>query len=123
VIGPGVGWQFWDDKVKFLLLEGGLAYSYEDRYVGNNDDFLSARFALDFRYTLRKNLTFGDQFVIYPKLDQGGEYTHRNESYVLSHIWAQWNLKLSNIWDRNSDPSSGIEKDDFQWILAIHRTF
>lgn len=71
MIGPGVGWQFWDDKVKFQFLEGGLAYSYEDRYVGNNDDCLSARLAFALRYTLRKSLAFGDQFVVYPKTGSG----------------------------------------------------
>jgi hypothetical protein len=123
VVGPGVGYQFWDDEVKFLLLEGGLAYSYEDLYEGQNKDYISARLAADFRYKFGKYLTFGDQFVIYPNLEYGGEYTLRNEAYILSPIGAGWNLKLSNIWERNSDPSPGIEKDDFQWILALQYTF
>jgi len=123
VIGPGVGYQFWDDEVKFFLLEGGLAYAYEDLYTGQNRDYLSARLAADFRYRFGKYLTFGDQFVIYPNLEYGGEYTLRNEAYILSPVGAGWNLKLSNIWERNSDPPPGIVKDDFTWILALQYTF
>ena len=123
VVGPGVGYQFWDDEVKFLLLEGGLAYAYEDLYEGQNKDYISARLAADFRYKFGKYLTFGDQFVIYPNLEYGGEYNLRNEAYLLSPIGAGWNLKLSNIWDRNSDPSPGIEKDDFLWLLALQYAF
>lgn len=123
VVGPGAGYQFWDDEEKFLLLEGGLAYSYEDRYEGQNFDYIAARLAADFRYKFGKYLTLGDQFVIYPNLEYGGEYTLRNEAYILSPIGASWNLKLSNIWDRNSEPPPGIKKDDVLWILALQYTF
>jgi putative salt-induced outer membrane protein YdiY/sRNA-binding regulator protein Hfq len=123
VVGPGAGYQFWDDEVKFFLLEGGVAYAYEDLYTGQNRDYISARVAADFRYKLGKYLTFGDQFVIYPNLEYGGEYTLRNEAYILSPIGAGWNLKLSNIWERNSDPPPGIIKDDLTWILALQYTF
>ena len=123
VVGPGAGYQFWDDDVKFLLLEGGVAYSYEDLYVGQNKDYISARLAADFRYKFGKYLSFGDQFVIYPNLEYGGEYTLRNEAYILSPIGAGWNLKLSKIWERNSEPPPGIKKDDFLWILALQYTF
>jgi putative salt-induced outer membrane protein YdiY len=123
VVGPGVGYQFWDDEVKSFLLEGGLAYSYEDLYEGQNQDYISARLAADFRYRFGKYLTFGDQFVIYPSLKHSGEYNLRNEAYILSPIGARWNLKLSNIWERNSDPSPGIDKDDIQWILALQYVF
>ncbi|NWF55494.1 MAG: DUF481 domain-containing protein [Syntrophaceae bacterium] len=123
VVGPGVGYQFWDDEVKFLLFEGGLAYSYEDLYEGQNKDYLAARLAADFRYKFGKYLSVGDQLVIYPSLEYGGEYTLRNEAYILSPVGAGWNLKLSNIWDRNSEPPPGIEKDDFLWILALQYAF
>lgn len=123
VVGPGVGYQFWDDEVKFFLLEGGVAYSYEDLYEGQNRDYISARLAADFRYKFGKYLTFGDQLVVYPSLEYGGKYTLRNEAYILSPIGAGWNLKLSNIWERNSDPPPEVKKDDFLWLLALQYTF
>ena len=123
VVGPGVGYQFWDDEVKFLLLEGGVAYSYEDLYEGKNRDSISARLAADFRYKFGKYLTFGDQLVVYPSMEYGGEYTLRNEAYILSPIGAGWNLKLSNIWERNSNPSPEVKKDDLLWLLALQYTF
>jgi putative salt-induced outer membrane protein YdiY len=123
VVGPGAGYQFWDDEVKFFLLEGGLAYSYEDLYEGQNRDYLSARLAADFRYKFGKYLTFGDQLAVYPSLEYGGEYNLRNEAYILSPIGAGWNLKLSNIWERNSDPAPEVKKDDLLWLLALQYTF
>jgi len=123
VVGPGVGYQIWDDEVKFFLVEGGAAYSYEDRYTGQNKDSVSARLAGDIRYKFGKYISVGDNFTIYPSLTYGGQYTLRNEAYILSPLFASWNLKLSNIWERNSDPSPGILKDDLMWILALQYTF
>lgn len=123
VVGPGAGYQFWEDEVKSFLLEGGLGYAYEDLYTGQNRDYLSARLAADFRYKFGKYLTFGDQFVLFPNLDYGGEYTLRNEAYILSPMGAGFNLKLSNIWERDSDPPPGVIKDDFTWILALQYAF
>lgn len=123
VVGPGVGYQIWDDEVKMLLVEGGVAYSYEDRYAGQNFDYMAARLAADFRYKFGKYVTFADQLVIYPSLKYGGEYTLRNEASLLSPLGASWSLKFSNIFERNSDPPPGVEKDDVQWILALQYSF
>ena len=123
VVGPGVGYQIWDDDVKFFLVEGGVAYGYEDRYTGQNKDYLTARLATDIRYKIGKYLSVGDNLTIYPSLSYGGQYTLRNEAYILSPLGAGWSLKLSNIWDRNSDPSPGVLKDDLLWILALQYAF
>ena len=123
LVGPGVGYQIWDDEVKFFLVEGGVAYGYEDRYTGANKDYMSARMAADIRYKFGKYISVGDYLTIYPSLTYGGQYTLRNEAYILSPLGAGWSLKLSNIWDRNSDPSPGVLKDDFLWILALQYAF
>ena len=123
VVGPGAGYQIWDDDVKFFLVEGGVAYGYEDRYTGQNKDYLTARLATDIRYKFGKYLSVGDNLTIYPSLSYGGQYTLRNEAYILSPLGAGWSLKLSNIWDRNSDPSPGVLKDDLLWILALQYAF
>jgi len=123
VVGPGVGYQIWDDPVKSLMVEGGVAYSDEDRYEGENKNYLTARLGADFKYALAKFITFADQFVIYPNLEYGGEYTLRNEASLLSPLGASWALKLSNIYERNSDPPPGILKDDLTWILGLQYSF
>ncbi len=123
VVGPGVGYQIWDDPVKSFLVEGGVAYSDEDRYEGENKNYLTARLGADFKYAFAKFITFADQLVIYPSLEDVGEYTLRNEASLLSPLGASWALKLSNIYERNSDPPPGILKDDLTWILGLQYSF
>jgi putative salt-induced outer membrane protein YdiY len=123
VVGPGVGYQIWDDPVKSLAVEGGLAYAYEDRYEGENEEYPTARLGTDFKYALAKIITFADQFVIYPNLDYVGRYKLRNEASLLSPLGASWALKLSNIYERDSDPAPGFLKDDLTWILGLQYSF
>jgi putative salt-induced outer membrane protein YdiY len=122
-VGPGVGYQVWEDDVKFLFLEGGLVYLNENYRTAPDTDGISARLAANFRYTFSKYLTFTDFLQVYPSLNYGGQFTLRNEAAILSPLGSGWALKLSNIWDYNSDPPYGISKNDLMWILGLQYSF
>jgi putative salt-induced outer membrane protein YdiY len=123
IVGPGAGYQLWDDPVKSLFFEAGVTYFHDDR-IGNPDkEWVAARLAGNFRYRLFKIITFADLIEAYPSLTYGGEYTLRNEASLTSPLGASWSLKLSNIWRRDSDPPPGIERDDFTWILGLQYSF
>ena len=123
VAGPGIGYQIWDDKVKSLSVEAGVSYIWEDRKVGQDDNWATARISADFWYKFGKIVTFSDLLIIYPSLKTGGEYFLRNEAALTSPLGAGWALRLANIWDRDSDPAPGILKDDLTWILSLQYTF
>jgi putative salt-induced outer membrane protein YdiY len=122
-VGPGVGYQIWDEEDRKLGLEAGLSYINEDLDEGEDNDWIAGRLGMNFAYKLFDRIIFIDQFVIYPNLDETGEYTFRNEAALITDINAVWALKLSNIWNHNSDPESDLDKDDFTWILGVQYTF
>ena len=122
-VGPGVGYQLWEDDIKFLFLEGGLVYLNENYRSAQDRDGISARLAANFRYAFSKYLTFTDFLQVYPSLNYGGEFTLRNEAAILSPLGAGWAMKLSNIWDYNSDPPYGVSKNDLLWILGLQYSF
>jgi len=122
-VGPGVGYQIWEDDDKALGLEAGISYTSEDRDVGEDNDWISARIGANFLYRLFSNILFTDQFIIYPNLDDTGEYTLRNEAALVTDIGASWAFRLSNIWERNSDPGPDLEQDDFTSILGLQYSF
>ena len=122
-VGPGVGYQIWEEDDKALGLEAGVSYTSEDRDVGEDTDWLAARVGINFLYRLFANVLFTDQFVIYPNLDDTGEYTLRNEASLVTDIGADWAFRLSNIWERDSDPGPVLEQDDFTWILGLQYSF
>ena len=122
-IGPGIGYQVWEDAVKSLLFEAGLTYFNWDRYDGEDEDGISARLALDFKYSIFSWLAFGDRFQFYPTLGEGGLYFWRNEAALSAPLSPRWSLKLANILDFNSDPAPGIKKTDVQWLGGLQFSF
>ena len=122
-VGPGVGYQVWDDLIKSLLFEAGVAYFSEDHVNNPDEHWTAARLAGKFRYKFFSLITFSEQIEFYPNLDHGGEYTLRNEAALISPLGTTWSLKLSNIWRRDSDPPPGIQRDDLTWILGLQYSF
>ena len=122
-VGPGAGYQIWEEDDKALGLEAGISYTSEDRDMGEDTDWISARIGANFHYRLFSKVLLTEQLVIYPNLDETGEYTLRNEAALVTDIWANWAFRLSNIWERNSDPGPLLEKDDFTWIIGLQYSF
>jgi len=123
VVGPGVGYQIWDDPIKFLLFEIGVSYFSEDLKKGEDDNWITGRVAGNFSYTFWDKIIFSEQFIVYPSLENFGEYQLRNEAAVTSALGAKWALKFTNILEHDSDPPEGVKKSDLYWILALQYSF
>jgi putative salt-induced outer membrane protein YdiY len=122
-VGPGVGYQVWEDPIKFLLFEAGLSYFNLDRYDGEDQGGLTARLGWDFRYNILKWLIFTDGFQFYPTIGEGGDYFFRNEAALNVPLSTHWSLKFANIVDYNSNPSPGFKRTDVQYIGALQFSF
>lgn len=123
VTGPGVGYQFWDDETRSLLLEAGLSYFSEDLKEGEDKDWITARLAGDLRYRFAGTLEFADQLIVYPSLEKGSDYKLRNEASLTSPLVSGWSLKLANILEHDGNPPEGVERNDWHWILALQYSF
>ena len=122
-VGPGAGYQIWEEDDKSLSLEAGVSYTSEDRDEGKDTSWLSARLGANYMQKLFGRVIFTDQFVIYPDLEDTGEYLLRNEASVVTDIGAKLAFKLSNIWERDSAPDPGLDEDDLTWILGLQYSF
>ncbi len=122
-IGPGVGYQIWEDAVKALAIEGGLSYLSESHYVAANTDSWTARLGARFKYSLGKYLVFTDQATYYPSIEHSGEYLVRNEAAVSAPLGAKWAMRLSHILDYASNPPDEKKKTDTNTILGLQYKF
>lgn len=118
-LGPGVGYQFWDDAVKSLSAEAGLAYFSEDLAEGEDRDWITARLAGSLSYRVLDTVIFTDQLVLYPSLENAKDFKLRNEAALTSPLAAGWSLKLANILDHDSNPPEDIERNDWYSTLAL----
>lgn len=123
IVGPGMGYQIWDDPVKALAIETGASYFSDNMRHGDDSDYATARFGLNFRYSLLKFFVFTDSLTYYPSLERFSTYTLRNESALTTPLGARWALTLANILQYDSEPTSGIGKTDNQWILGLQYLF
>lgn len=123
VVGPGAGYQLWDDDKKSLAFEGGLAYYNVDRSAGSDDSWLSARLATIFDYTFDLGPEFSDTLTVYPSLENS-DFTLRNEAAITSPVAYGWALQLRNIIEHDSNPAApGVKKTDYSWILGLNYAF
>lgn len=123
IVGPGVGYQIWDDDIKALALEAGIAYFSEDRVNEEDDQWITARLAAKFRYKFAEWLRFTEHLIIYPQLESVGDYTLRNEATLITHLGSAWSLRVANIWERDSAPAMGVKKDDFKTSVNLQYSF
>ncbi len=84
-----------------------------------DDDWITARLTANLSWKIKESLIFTDSLVIYPSLDDTGEYQLRNEAAITSPPIAGWSLRLANIIEHDSNPPVNIEKDDIYWILSL----
>ena len=123
IVGPGMGYQVWDDPVKSLSFEAGLSYENISRYEGKDDSVLTARLGGAFRYKFFDLIVFSERLLFYPSLGHGGDFIFRNEAALTVPLSARWALRLANIVDYDSNPTVGIKKTDSQDILSLQFSF
>lgn len=122
-VGPGMGFQIWEDPRKSLGMEAGLVYISESRYDAENEDSWAARLAASFRYNFSKYLIFTDLIEAFPDIENTDQYRLRNEAAISAPLGAKWALRLSHIWDYSSDPPPDTEKTDTAAILGLQYKF
>ncbi len=123
IVGPGVGYQIWDDPVKFLLFEAGISYFSNDYTHTEDKRYFTARVSSNFHYYILSNLAFSELIIVYPSLENAKNFTLRNEAAFTSPIAAGWGLKFANIFDYNNNPPAGVSTTDLQWILGVQYSF
>ena len=123
VIGPGAGYQVWDEEKKSLSVEGGLAY-FSDNYIdAEDDDWITARLAGLLRYEILSSMTFTDHLIIYPSLEEFGDFQLRNEAAITTPLASGWAIRFANILEYNSAPPGDIKDTDINWILTMQYSF
>jgi putative salt-induced outer membrane protein YdiY len=117
-VGPGIGYQIWEDPVKALALEAGASYVSENHKSGTDDDYWAARFGTNFRYNILNFLIFTDRFLYFPSLESS-QYTLRNEAAITAPLVSGWALRLAYILQYNDQPARGVKTTDNTYILGL----
>lgn len=123
IVGLGLGYRFLNTDRITLELEAGVTFFSEDLELGQDDQFISGRGAMTLTVKILENLLFKNYLLYYPSFDDPKEYRLRNEAGLISQMGKGWSVKLTHIFDQNSNPSPGVEDKDQQFIFAIQYAF
>lgn len=125
ITGLGLGYQFWNDEVKLLELQLGVAYFSDNRIVGPHYKFMSGRLSFVFSYTFLTYFSIENTTLYYPSLENADQSKIRSESSLISRLGVGWSLKFTYILDKDSLSSQipGVEDVDNKFIYAIQYSF
>ncbi len=125
ITGLGLGYQFWNDEVKLLELQAGIAFFSDNRIVGPHFKFMSGRFSFVFSYTFFTYFSIENITLYYPSLEDTDQKKIRSESSLISRLSTDWSLKFTYILDTDSLSSQtpGIEDVDNKFIFAIQYSY
>ena len=122
IVGPGVGYQVWEEPSKALALEAGISYLNIDRERQGDQRWITARFAANCRFKLTKWLVFTDRLVLYPSLENS-IFPMRNESALRTTVGGKWSLKLADVFEYVNKPAIGRKSPDSLLTIGLQYAF
>lgn len=122
--GAGLGYQFVEtDRVKFSS-EGGLSYVNEDFYVAEDDDFVAGRLAYNLdAWIIEEWLRFVQNVSWLVNLDDTGDWLLYTDTSLRLKISKNWSASAGLIYNYESDPPPGTEKEDTTYLLGLAYEF
>lgn len=125
ITGLGPGYQFWNDEVKSLELQIGVAYFSDERIVGPHYKFWSGRLSMVFSYTFLTYFSIENFTLYYPSLETSDKSKIRSETSLISRLGVGWSLRFTYVLDKDSLSSRipGVEDVDNKFIYSIQYSF
>lgn len=123
IAGLGAGWDAVKEPAYALSLEAGVSFRDDDYEQGQDDGVLSGRLAAKGSWTISEFATLSDSLVVYPNLEESGEFLLRNELKLVNALGGNWAFEAAYIVDRNSDPPPGVKETDHALLLSLRFTF
>jgi putative salt-induced outer membrane protein YdiY len=123
IVGPGIGYQVWEEPDKALALEAGIAYFNRDLENEGDQSWISARLAANIRYKLTKWLVFTDRLGLFPSLENANDFLLRNEAALTTVVGAGWSLKLADVLEYVNNPANERKSTDSLFTVGLQYDF
>jgi putative salt-induced outer membrane protein YdiY/small nuclear ribonucleoprotein (snRNP)-like protein len=121
--GGGISCAWLDEPDLALRTEGGVDYVNEDRKRGKDGSFVALRAALTFHWKITKWLSFREFDEIFPSTEDFRKFVNRSETSLAFSMWKGFGLAFVVIWDYDSRPPEGRERNDEQYMATLTYAF
>jgi putative salt-induced outer membrane protein YdiY len=122
--GAGLGYQFWDDDIKFLSFEAGPGYTYESFKTGEQRNYATARWAVRFHYwVLEDKLQFFHDHEGLISVEDVDDTLVRTHTGFRIPVYEGFDLLAQFDYDYKNKPAAGAEQADYRYILGVGYIF
>ena len=123
-LGLGGGYQILEQPLINLSVEGGLAYINEDLEDDLDDDYQSARWALNFdKYLFDKVIQFFHFHEGFLALEGEKDIFIRSRTGFRIPVYKAFNATLQFNYDWDKKPSAGRKKSDSMYLFNLGYQF
>ncbi len=124
VIGIGSGYQFYENKITNLSLEGGINYVNENYIEAADDSYSSGRWALTYdRYFYDKAFQFFHFHEGFISLEDSDDLFIKSRTGFRVPLFDHFNATLQYNLDWEKTPSVGREKSDKTLMFTLGYSF
>lgn len=119
-LGVGGGYQVFETKKTFLLLELGANNVNTDFDLGVDQNYPAARFALDFsRKFFDSEVQFFNRDVFFNSLDDSENQFLRTQTGLRLPIVERLNSTIQYNYDWDNNPAPGRRSEDKTWLFTL----
>lgn len=121
--GGGAGVRWFQRPDLSLDLFTGLAHTSTEYRRAVDDTNLELILGEELVWNLSSTSSLQQRFVIYPSLENTGEYRATLDASLVTAINGAWNMKVSLAARYKSDPPAGLSKTESLFVVGLAYRF
>ncbi len=121
--GVGVGYQWVETPTFNLNTEAGVSYVYEEYSNDGNDDRVALRLAYHIDKALNDKISLFHNLEWLPAFNDPSDYNLNADAGIQAKITGKLISQLKVVYQRDSTPAPGAEKNDIRFVLGLGYSF
>jgi putative salt-induced outer membrane protein len=117
--GIGLGYQWIESPDFNLSTEAGVSYVYEDYSNDGNQDRVALRLAYHIDKKLNESVSVFHNLEWLPAFNDPADYNLNADAGIKAKLTGSLFSELKAVYQRDSTPAPGAEKNDIRFILGV----
>jgi putative salt-induced outer membrane protein YdiY len=117
--GVGVGYQWFESADFNLSTEAGVSYVYEDYSNDGQEDRVALRLAYHIDKKLNESVSVFHNLEWLPAFNDPGDYNLNADAGVKAKLTGSMFSEFKVVYQRDSTPAPGAEKNDIRFLLGV----
>ncbi|HXV11966.1 MAG TPA: DUF481 domain-containing protein [Burkholderiales bacterium] len=122
VVAAGLGYHVVKREALTFDVSSGPAYNRE-QYTTETREAMEWLFAEESTHALTPTVSFKQRLAYYANLKDGGEYRTVFDAGFVLKATDRWNATATFNYRYQSNPPSGVEKDDLLFVVGLQYVF